>query len=135
MNDDNLDPRFEDTVFVVEANSYERLSLWSKHCHQGSTESTLAKYKRYEWEQDNFGLTVEVGKIDNKPISITFFWFIIEGHRVAFYERNSWYIDLYQVDEWLKKYCNPTWNYGRRAHCNAMNFHHCLHAIDDLNKK
>jgi len=131
---EDLDPRFADTVFVVEANGFESLTLWSMHSHQGSTESMLNPYKRYEWEQDSFGLTVKVGEIGGEDVRITFFWYIIDGHRVAFYERSSWYIDLYQVDAWLQAYCNPTWDGSRRAHCDAMNFHSCLHAIDDLNK-
>ncbi len=128
-----LDSRFADTVFVVEATSFEKHTLWSMHSHQGSTESIYVPYKRYKWKQDSFGRTVEVGKIDGHPIRITFFWFTINGHRVAFYERCSWYIDLYQVEAWLKKNCNPTWDGSRRAHCDAMNFHSCLNAIDDLN--
>jgi hypothetical protein len=135
INDKNYDPRFRDTIFVVEANSFEMMALWSRHSHEGSTESTIRPYKRYKWEHDSYGKTVEVGQIDGHPITITFFWQIIDGYYVTFYERCSWYIDLYQVDAWLLAHCNPTWDSSCRAHCDASNFHHCLNAIDDLNGK
>ncbi|KKL70171.1 hypothetical protein LCGC14_2107590 [marine sediment metagenome] len=130
---DKLDPRFADTVFVVEANSFERLTLWSMHSHQGSIESMHVPYKRYKWEQDSLGCMIEVGHINNEPVRIDFFWNIIDGHRVAFYGRRTWLIDLYMVKAWLEAHCNPIWDGSRRAHCNAMNFHHCLNAIDDSN--
>jgi len=136
MNDDNLDPRFEDTVFVVEANGYERLSLWTKHCHQGSVEYTSGPpYKRYKWEQDNHGIWYQIGELAGLPICVSFFWNKIDGHRVLFYECTSRVYDLQVIDGWLKAHCNPTWDGNRRAHCDAMNFHHCLDAIDDLNGK
>ena len=133
--ENELDPRFADTIFVVEANSFELHMLWSMHSHDGSIENTCVPYRRYEWEPDCFGSTVKVGEIGGKDILITFFWNTIDGHRVAFYERCSWCIDFYQVETCLLENCNPKWDGNRRAHCNAMNFHHCLDAIDELNKK
>lgn len=136
MNDDNLDSRFEDTIFVVEANGYERLSLWSKHCYQGSTECISGpSYKRYEWEQDNHGIWYQIGKLVELPICVSFFWNKIDGHRILFYECASRVSDLKVINDWLERHCNPVWDGNRRAHCDAMNFHHCLNAIDGLNGK
>ena len=135
MNEGNLDQRFEDTVFVVEANDYERLSLWSNHCHQGSTESTIIPYKRYEWEQDYYDIWYQIGELAGLPICCSFVWNKIDGHRVLFYECTSRIMDLTMIENWLKAHCNPTWDGNRRAYCNALNFHHCLDAIDDLNGK
>ena len=136
LNTENIDERFEDTVFVVKANGFETLTLWSVHSYQGSLHSTInPDKKRYEWEQDNSGVWYQIGEIDGRPIAVSFFWYKIDGHRVVFYECTSVVSDLDIIEAWLKHCCNPTWDGSRRAHCNAMNFHHCLNAIDDLNGK
>ena len=135
MNEIDLDPRLEDTVFVVEADSFASHMLWSEHAKQGSVYSTLSPdAKRYQWEQDTMGLWYQIGELDNRPVAISFNWFKIDGHRVMFYECMSQVVDHKMVEEWLRRHCSPRCISGRLAHCDAMNFHHCLHEIDRLNE-
>lgn len=136
MNIDDIDLRFSDTVFVVEATGFEKLTLWTQHSTQGSWYLKHdPKRRRYEWEQDNHGIWYQIGELDGLPVAINFNWFKIDGHRVVFYELMSRVIDKQMVDEWFAICCSPKWDGSRLAHCNAMNFHHCLNAVDDLNGK
>jgi len=133
----DIDPRFAETKFVVEATGCEQLNLWSQYSHHGSLDHIppFDPTRRYEWVQDNLGASVEVGKFNGEPVRITVFWMIIEDMRVAFWNPCSNVIDRRMIDRWLMQHCAPTWGGGRLAHTNAMNFHHVLHTVDEWKKK
>lgn len=119
------DPRFNDTVFLVEANSFETHKLWEEiHDKQG-----------IPWQQDS-GVLLTIGCIDNdeeKPVCVSFMWNRIDGQLVCFYEATSRYVDHEMVEAWLNEHCCPKWDSGTRtARCDANNYHHCLHAIEQL---
>jgi hypothetical protein len=113
-----VDPRYAVTAFVVEATDFEQLTLWQQW-HETVT-----------WQQDNPGWLETVGHNAGRPVCISVSWNVINGRHVMFYEATSQVVDHELVDAWLVANCNPKWDNGtRRAHTNAMNFGHCIHAV------
>jgi hypothetical protein len=128
-----IDPRFKDTEFVVEADSYARQTIWEQW-------STQAMFKRpncnnINWEQDSMGCVLQIGTLDNRPVNIEFYWAKLIGHLVLFYHPCSQVVDHAMIETWIKKYCNPQWDNGRRAHCDASNFHHVISYIRETAAK
>lgn len=125
-----IDPRFKDTEFVVEADSFAHQTLWE----QWSTEALFHRphCNNIKWEQDSMGLLYQVGTLDNCPVNVGFVWAKLNGHLILFYDACSQIVDHLMVESWLKKYCNT-------QNCNASNFHHVInyiqqHKIDNLHK-
>ncbi|MFY4731209.1 hypothetical protein [Nitrospira sp. BLG_2] len=122
-----VDPRFKDTEFVVEADSFAMQALWEKF----STQSLYRTPQNiYNWEQDCRGFMETIGHVNKMPVCVCFFWYKINGHLILFYEATSQVVDHRMIEEWLDKYCNPKHN-GSKARCNASNFHHALGYIRD----
>jgi hypothetical protein len=116
-----IDPRFSKTVFVVEANSFESLKLWEEF------------HEEYEWEQDNPGALITVGQVNDMPVNICIFWNKLKGHLVAFWDPVSRMVDHKMIENWFDENCNPKWDKGtRQARIDAMNFHHVVQCIDEL---
>ena len=140
MNVTDIDPRFAETQYVVEVDDGGSHRLWSSYSHHGSDDvrdeakSWRDPNPRYEWIQESDGVLYQVGafgpKKDVMPVTVSFFWYIIDGVRVLFYHPCSMVVHHDIVEQWLKLCCNPQWR-GRRAHCDEESFHHCLHMIDD----
>jgi hypothetical protein len=131
---EKIDPRFAETEFVVEATSFEKLTLWSQHSTHGSIDCVASwgkPYPRFEWVQDNPGADIVVGQIYDEDVRITVFWDIIGGMRVAFWNPCSNMFDRRMAKRWLEANCSPKWDGSRLAHTNAMNFHHVIQAIWD----
>jgi hypothetical protein len=128
MEDVIFRSKLADTVFIVEANSYEHLALWRESALQADRPDIAAPV---DWRQDNEGRFVELGKLDGMPVTLSLRWDIIDGCRVLFIDCPSVVQDWRMVDAWLEQNCNPPkWDGGSRpARCDAMNFHHCLDAI------
>lgn len=122
-----VDPRFKDTEYVVEADSFATQALWEKF-------STQSMYKTpqntYHWEQDCRGFMETIGHVNKMPVCVTFFWYKINGHLILFYNATSQVVDHRMVEDWLDKYCNPKHN-GSQARCDANNFAHVLGYIRD----
>lgn len=121
------DPRFipllSSTMFVVDADSFARQMLWKEF------------HTEHDWESESLGMIRVVGEFAGVPTWVEFFWVTIDGQRVMFYTPISEVVHHGLVEKWLRLHCNPTWDGGtRRAHCDAMNFHHCLDAIEEANK-
>ena len=131
--DKDIDPRFRETKFVVEANDCEFLYLWKDFSEQHN-KSVLNR--KYNFEEDNRGLCYTIGRAGNKPISVTFRWCLIDGFRIMFYYPSSLLVDHEQINSWLERSCTGLWKaYQGNGFCNAMNFHHCLNAIDQEKEK
>jgi hypothetical protein len=114
--------RLKETMFIVEATSFERHMLWETN------------HTKVKWEQIYDGWLVTVGKLDDRPCCIDTSWARINGQLVMFYEQCSQVTDCLQTDAWLDDHFNGTWDNGhRRARTDAQNFHLCLNAIRDAN--
>lgn len=118
------DPRFAETVFVVEATHAEQHFLWCEW------------HGRLEWEQDCHGLCPTIGTFGDMPVVVCCSWSRINGRLVLFYEAVSQIVDHRLVEAWIwGRVGNLKWDHGhRRAHCDAMNFHLCVNAIKEMNE-
>lgn len=136
FTNDTAENRLKHTFFLVEANSYEKQDLWSKYSPDSIYEITYRgepAYKSVEWEQDNQGWGVHVGEVYKRPIYISVSWTRINGKWVCFWYPTSQMVDYVKIEKWLDEHFKGTHD-GRRAVCDASNFHNCLHAIEAANK-
>jgi hypothetical protein len=94
---------FEQTECIIEGNwflMWERLSNESWRNIYGPP---FIKFKGYNITQLNPGYINTIGNLDDRPITICIFWFLIEGHLVACYEGTSQLVDHNMIEEWLNK--------------------------------
>lgn len=116
--EDPLVERLAGTVFIVEANSFEKLCLWKEW------------KDRLPWREDLSGNLVTIGHVQGRPIVVSLFWANLNGQKVMFTELTSQLADYKLLDAWLDANCAPRYDSGlRSARCNAMNFHLCAHAV------
>jgi hypothetical protein len=117
-------------VFVVEASSYEKQSLWEHYAQDSADLIPRTSAARVPWIDQNRGWWFQVGRIARRPVVISVFGALLNERPVLFYEATSAVVDWKQIEGWFKENCWPTWDNGtRRAHCDAMNFHHCLEVV------
>ena len=127
---DTSESRLTRTLFIVEASSFEQLCLWSEH----AADSASRRFTPRQWEQLNPGWSVTVGNIGARPVCLSANWARIDGQLVMFWEATSEVVDYAQIKKWLSRHFNGKWDHGTRdATADAMNFHHCLAAIDTAN--
>lgn len=128
-----MDPRFAQTVFIVEADSFAINELWLKYSKQGAAcmdslggKSFMPMDKQVNWVQDHSGITMQVGSLDGRPVVMTCFWNFLDNLRVLFCSASSQVVDHAMIEGWLDENCNPKWDKGaRQARCDAPNFHLC----------
>lgn len=115
---DSLEKRLPHVMFVVDANSYERLALWREF------------QRAVKWEDDSSGFGEVVGKVGDDNVNICLNFATLNGQVVMFVDTISQVVDHRMVDAWLEKHCAPRYDNGQRlARTNSMNFAHCLHAV------
>ncbi len=134
MNDKEFAKRLAETKFIVDATSHEVQMLWERHSDESNMKMSYNGHEmpRFKWEQLNPGVSQNVGRFADMPVCISLFWYRIDGIMVMFCEPTSQVVDHRLIDEWLKNNCQPKWDAGTRvAHCNAENFHHVIHYIQD----
>lgn len=123
LNYDEHDPRFDNTFFCVEANSFAQHTIWEKlHVDLGVS-----------WEQENPGIIATVGHIKDLPINVSIVWNRICGKRVAFYYPCSRVVDHAVIEEWIKRNVlqGKTYDDHRPSETNDSNYHHILYALRD----
>jgi len=111
--DEHLQIELAKTEYVVEANSFEYLSLW-KDFHE-----------EYSWEQVSQGYGAHVGYIDGRPIFISLRWATVNEVYMLFWHATSKVVDYGMIEEWFVNNCDPMAN-GRHARCDADNFIHAI---------
>lgn len=115
----NLDPRFAQTEFVVEADGFATLALWREN------------HMELDWQQDPMGIWLQVGELAGLPVAISCSWSRIGGRLVMFWEPTSMVFHHQLVEDWFDRYCSPRTADGRPARTNAMNFHNFRRHILD----
>jgi hypothetical protein len=115
------DEKLKRVSFFVEANSYEQLSLWREFYKNVKPE------ERLEWIQDSLGFMRQVGELKNKPVMVSFSFYVIGNTYICFYYACSNFVDYKMVEDYIKTnfpvmYDNDT----RAAMTDASNFMHCL---------
>lgn len=110
----DLDARFADCEFLVEADSFFVWKEW---------------HAAVPWKNDNAGITTQLGVLDNRPIMLTILFAKINGHRVAFYESGSQLVDHKLIHDFLEENFQVFYDGDRWAHCDAMNIADCIHHV------
>lgn len=110
---------FKDVVYLVEANSYEKLMLWGEYYDSPTAERA---HCFTTWEQESSGWGITVGFIEDMPVCVSISYAKLNGKRVMFYTDTSTVVDHRMIEKWLR-------HFTQAPECNAMNFHHCLHHI------
>jgi hypothetical protein len=64
-------------------------------------------HKTHAWKQDLAGFFFQIGEVEGRPVSMSFFFADIDGHRVLFWELTSQVVDFGMAKSWLDQYCNP----------------------------
>lgn len=102
------DTRFKQTKHLVEATSYEKLSLWQEW------------HKEVTWDQDPMGTSAIIGTFGGMPLNVSLFWSTIGGKLICFFENISMVSHSDMTRAWLNK------NFPEVPITNAMNFHNAV---------
>ena len=130
--EDSLEERLKRTVMVVEATHAEQHFLWEEWSSESRTSGAPGRPKLH-WEQVNPGYSTVLGMLDDMPVVLCIFWARIEGQWVLFWEMTSMVTDHRKAETWLENNLKPypLYDHGRKARCDAMNFHHAVAAIQE----
>lgn len=134
----NFEARVEEfwkkTIFLVEANSFEQMTLWREWSLQAVASKQhipdLPNDRRFYWEQQQPGQIYTVAVVKNRPICLSVNWYRLDSEYIAFIDATSVLVDWKKINDWIEKRNIPKWDNGTRpGRCNAMNFHLCVDAI------
>lgn len=119
---------FNDVAFVIEATENEQYFLWGAYySHPG-----LHGVKVNKWEEITLGHGLTIGELDNRPICVHIRYAKLNDKKVMFYCGMSQLVDYALIDKWLDKHSKHIKTKdGRWAHCDAINFGHCLNEVQD----
>ena len=112
------DMRYEHTDYVVDDVDYH--GLWEKYHYN---------YGIAPWEQDSMGSMRTIGYIDDRPICVTVYWYIVGDFRVAVVEGTSQLVDHAMIEAW-EKAVFPCMADRYNRHSNGDNFHNLLHDME-----
>ena len=112
------DERFDNTDYIVEANSFEHMSIYSDRY----------KFKGFEsWKEDNVGIHATVGVVNDLPVCVDVRWSIVNGMSILFWSASSRMVDYDMIEEWFKENCNCD------KKTDAMNFNQVFRMDSDGN--
>lgn len=126
---------FKDVEWIIEATSQERFGIWKDF------------KEKYKWEQICTGysfviLELEVKPVGYKikkqvlPINIEFFFAMVEGHKIAFYDSPSLLSHHGYIEAFLITYFQRTHDkYSKWNYTDATNAHNCLNYLDTVDVK
>lgn len=115
---ENLEEVYKGVYGIVEANSFESLTLWQE----------WHKERGYSWVQNSSGWLVKVGAVGDKEIWISPLAHIVNGKKILFVEATSTLIDWDIIDDYLKLNApSALRSNGYLNKENAMNFHCLVH--------
>lgn len=105
-----MEELLKDVVGIVEATSFETMSLWQKY--------------KDSWIQNNGGYLPTVGMIDGRPVVLSLFVNVVNGHKLLFIEATSQVVDWHMIEQWLTTNVpSAVRNDGYLNKVDAMNFH------------
>jgi hypothetical protein len=112
--------KLQKTKFFVEANSFEKFTLW-KEWHE-----------EIKWEDDAEGFGIEIGRVSSGkrkyPVVVSFNFAKINGTQVCFYYGCSQVVDHPMIEKYITKRWPVKYDSNsRKAMTDADNFHNCIH--------
>jgi hypothetical protein len=108
----NLDPRFENVEYLIEADDFAQEQLYIKY------------NEKYNWIWDRSGLIYIIGSINNCNIGISCNFAKLNGYRVCFYYSDGVIVDWNMINDWLNT------NVKCKNKTDAMNFSQLLQYIN-----
>ena len=113
------DMRFHTTEYVVDATGEEYHQIWYRWSEQLGV----------KFDQDMMGYAAQIGTIDNRPITVSVFWYVVEDlFRVAFVDGVSQLVDYKMISDWEETVFRCLREEHSR-HSNATNFGHVVSEI------
>lgn len=112
-----LEDYFRLAEYVVEVTTAEKHFLWEKY------------HKEVDWDEQKFftGFGRDIGRVDKRPITVSFRLILINKLHVLFWEATSELVDYKMIDDYMKEHCNPMeFGTDRRAKCYAEGFYNCI---------
>ena len=103
------------TVVIVEANSFERHTLWQNNQNR-------ALDSRLNWESENSGQGMQAN-LHGRPVCFTLWPAWIEGKKIIFWEATSQLVDYKMITDWFDKNLPDIRRYD------ANNFHNAVAQI------
>lgn len=114
-------------VGVVEANSFEHLTLWQDNQRQP---------KPMAWEENRSGgPLVTVGELAGMPVCIALRVERVGGHSLLFVDATSQVVDHRLIDKWLLDNLPPTARHAPGGYINrvdAMNFPNVFPRVENV---
>ncbi len=123
---------FEGVFYFVEATNCEVQHFWSEHAKQSRRHLHNCPSSPVDWQLRNPGYQFEIGRVGSRPICVAIRYVTIADRLVMFYEVVSQLADHAMTERWLMHF---TGGKLHDKHCNADNFHNCLHAIERANEE
>lgn len=128
--------RLKRTQFVVEADSFAYSTLWERHAAQHK--AGPADRIKVDWKEFLDGSGQMVGCVAEHPVYASLRFVELDGVMVLMYHDTSMVVSHELIRSWLDEYV-PAMKVSKQAghrqpHCDAGNFHLCLHAIADMKK-
>jgi hypothetical protein len=110
---DEVKKFLDGAIGCVEANSFERMSLYGDHDKAGDS-----------WKDNTSGLGITLGMVAKMPVCISLNSAVVNDHKIIFYSATSIMVDWRMVTDWLKTYMPETAFKDERLNkVDAMNFH------------
>lgn len=91
------DKRFELTDYFFEGDSFYH---WEKYSTQSINKTGL---NIFTFESDPCGTAPIIGNFGGHPICVSFFWYLVNGHYVCFYNPTSNVVNWKMVEKWITK--------------------------------
>lgn len=102
MDKYQFEEKVSQTRYLVEADSFAKLSLWERWA-EDSRSPRPDWVTPLSWKQHNMGTTLQLGELDGRPVMLTLFWDTIGGVLVCFYDSGSQVTDYRMVEDFLDK--------------------------------
>lgn len=134
-DDDEQARNIRETVYIVEATSFEKSCLWERWAFNNRYSRVFPDPKnpenahRVHWADISLGFWKQLGELAGSPVCVSVFFARILGKTIAFYEGSSQVVDMRMVEAWLdEEFPNA------RGRVNAQNFHNCVGDLERMLK-
>ncbi len=94
------DPRLKSVIGVIEANSFEYMTLWEMYASEALSFG-IGTRARCDWREDLSGLFFIIGHLAERPVTIQLRFAELNGHRVIFFNSPSVVVDHDMVRSWI----------------------------------
>jgi len=131
MNNE-MQTRFKETVYRVEATRFEKSVLWRSHSNEAVKHKlSTADHPHLvvDWVQITSGYGLTVGWIEDRSVHVSFEWANINDKLVMFWEPTSFLVDYDIIDKWFEV------EMPHVEKCEADTFTHCIDWINKQHKE